>query len=143
MNPEKFYHVSQTQLSIARHYGGCVYNGDYYLYNPNDDTLTRQEIKPRIKPIGRYRTRQMEKKRNRWDAPTFQNRESFKSDQFSRKYSDSSNQKTWGIPDPHICRDINGIPHWVDRLKCLGNAVVPQVSQKIGEIILKSLDTNK
>lgn len=44
MNPEKIYHVSQTQLSIARFYGGCTYNGDTYLYNPEDDTLTRSDL---------------------------------------------------------------------------------------------------
>jgi predicted DNA-binding WGR domain protein len=39
-HPEKFYNVSQTQLSIARHYGGIKYNGRQYTYNPTDDTLT-------------------------------------------------------------------------------------------------------
>lgn len=37
---EKYYHVSQSQLSIARHYGGLSINGYFYIYNPEEDTLT-------------------------------------------------------------------------------------------------------
>jgi len=40
MIPKKFYGVSQSQLSIARYYGGITYNGHLYTYNPVDDTLT-------------------------------------------------------------------------------------------------------
>ncbi len=35
------------------------------------------------------------------------------------------------IPEPLICGSGHGIPNWVDRLKCCGNAVVPQMSQFI------------
>lgn len=59
MNPEKIYHVSQTQLSIARYYGGCVLNGDYYLYNPEDDTLTKEK-----------RIEKKKKSKKRVDKPT-------------------------------------------------------------------------
>lgn len=44
MNPEKIYNISQTQLSIAAYYGGCTYNGSRYVYNPIDDTLTREDV---------------------------------------------------------------------------------------------------
>jgi len=39
--PEIIYNVSQTQLSIARHYGGIKVNGHMYIYNPKDDTLIK------------------------------------------------------------------------------------------------------
>lgn len=39
--PEIIYNVSQTQLSIARYYGGIKYNGHMYIYNPKDDTLIK------------------------------------------------------------------------------------------------------
>ena len=42
--PEKIYNVSQTQLSIARFYGGCKFNGADYHYNSENDTLTRMDI---------------------------------------------------------------------------------------------------
>ena len=42
--PEKIYGVSNTQFSIARHYGGCKFNGVHYTYNPADDTLIRDDV---------------------------------------------------------------------------------------------------
>ena len=35
-------------------------------------------------------------------------------------------------------RSRNGVPAYVDRMRCLGNAVVPQVAQWIGERILEA-----
>ena len=48
---------------------------------------------------------------------------------------------TWGgrwPTEPSICRVAHGIPQRVDRLKALGNAVVPAVVQRIGEAIMES-----
>lgn len=42
--PEVIYHVSHTQLSVARYYGGCKYNGAEYHYDAESDTLTRMDI---------------------------------------------------------------------------------------------------
>jgi len=36
--------VSMTQLSIARHYGGCTYQGDSYTYLPHTDELIRDDV---------------------------------------------------------------------------------------------------
>ena len=37
-----------------------------------------------------------------------------------------------------VCGRDNGIPNWMDRIKALGNAVVPQVVKEIGKSILKA-----
>lgn len=42
--PERYYHVSQTQLSIALHYGGATVNGAHYIYDPTDDVLIRADV---------------------------------------------------------------------------------------------------
>jgi len=36
--------VSRTQLSIARHYGGIVFNGQSYTYMPATDELIRDDV---------------------------------------------------------------------------------------------------
>jgi DNA (cytosine-5)-methyltransferase 1 len=45
--------------------------------------------------------------------------------------------KTW-LPEPNVGRVAHGIPSRVDRLKSLGNAVVPQVAEFIGRIIMEA-----
>lgn len=42
--PYGMSHVSQTQLSIARHYGGIKYNGESYTYLPLTDELIRDDV---------------------------------------------------------------------------------------------------
>ncbi|MGM9627274.1 MAG: DNA cytosine methyltransferase [Faecousia sp.] len=51
--------------------------------------------------------------------------------QFEEKVSDGHRDfmlpdTTWWNPEPNVCRVVHGVPSWVDRLKSLGNAVVPQ-----------------
>ncbi len=36
--------VSQTQFSIARHYGGMTFNGDSYTYCPTTDECIRGDV---------------------------------------------------------------------------------------------------
>lgn len=41
----------------------------------------------------------------------------------------------WG-DRPLLGRGVHGVPNRVDRIKCLGNAVVPQVAEYIGKLML-------
>ena len=44
------------------------------------------------------------------------------------------------LPEPPVGRVAHGIPKRVDRLRGLGNAIVPQIAQKIGQAIKASID---
>lgn len=44
----------------------------------------------------------------------------------------------WWEVEPELGRVAHGIPARVDRLRCLGNAVVPQITELIGRAILES-----
>jgi DNA (cytosine-5)-methyltransferase 1 len=48
--------------------------------------------------------------------------------------SGRTEQKLW-LPEPGVGRVANGIPRRVDRLKGLGNAIVPQIAMRIGATI--------
>lgn len=43
----------------------------------------------------------------------------------------------WGF-EPDVGRVVDGVPGRVDRLRGLGNAVVPQVAQHVGELIVRA-----
>jgi len=42
----------------------------------------------------------------------------------------------WWEAEPDVDRVADGVPHRVDRLRCLGNAVVPQIVEQIGRLIM-------
>jgi len=48
----------------------------------------------------------------------------------------------WWSSEPNVGRVAHGIPHRVDRLKGLGNAIVPQIAYQIGLAILEAEKTN-
>ena len=64
----------------------------------------------------------------------------FRSDNTRREASDVSRQ--WWAIEPRVGRVADGIPDRVDRLKGLGNAVVPQVAELVGRIVVE-YDTYK
>lgn len=42
--PEEIHHVSQSQFSVARHFGGCSYMGQSYIYDAGQDRLIRRDV---------------------------------------------------------------------------------------------------
>jgi DNA (cytosine-5)-methyltransferase 1 len=61
----------------------------------------------------------------------------------SRKSRRSSeNQRNQWAVEPSVGRVANGVPKRMDRLRCLGNAIVPQVAQVVAERLLEIHDQN-
>jgi DNA (cytosine-5)-methyltransferase 1 len=48
-------------------------------------------------------------------------------------------QADWWAVEPNVGRVAHGVPARVDRLRCLGNAIVPQVAEVVGRILLDRL----
>jgi len=57
----------------------------------------------------------------------------------SRSTHRQSKQEFWTV-EPNVGRVAHGIPRRVDRLKGLGNAIVPQISMQIGLAIKKEIE---
>ena len=49
---------------------------------------------------------------------------------------ESAKPNRWPAP-PEPCRAPHGLSHRVDRLRCLGNAVVPQVAEVMGRVVMQ------
>ena len=64
----------------------------------------------------------------------------------AEKFDNQSNRQrgwqredNWAI-EPDVGRVAHGIPNRVDRLKCLGNSLVPQIPYYIGSVILRTIN---
>ena len=58
----------------------------------------------------------------------------------ARQPSRHPRSRSWDV-EPDVGRVANGVPSRVDRLRCLGNAIVPQIAEIIGQAIV-SFDAN-
>jgi DNA (cytosine-5)-methyltransferase 1 len=61
----------------------------------------------------------------------------------NRVWSDNNRRETtngfrqWWEIEPNVGRVANGVPNRVDRLKGLGNAIVPQVAELVGALVVE------
>ncbi len=56
-------------------------------------------------------------------------------------FCESQRNLYWADAQPPVCGVAHGVPNRVDRLRCLGNAVLPQVAEWIGRRIVESAST--
>ena len=61
--------------------------------------------------------------------------ESGQRDNHQRGEANDDIRQWWAI-EPDVGRVAHGVPNRVDRLRCLGNAVVPQVAEYVGRLIM-------
>jgi DNA (cytosine-5)-methyltransferase 1 len=57
------------------------------------------------------------------------------SGRIEQELRDACDNRGW-IPEPNVGRVANGVPSRSHRLKCLGNAVIPQIPEIIGRAIM-------
>jgi len=57
--------------------------------------------------------------------------------------SSASGVSAWWSVEPSVGRVAHGVPDRVDRLKCLGNSVVPQIPYVIGLSLKKIIENNE
>ena len=67
--PEEIHHVSQSQFSVARHYGGCTYMGQSYIYDAGQDRLIRRDVYLASLKQGKAEAKALrDAERQRWTA---------------------------------------------------------------------------
>lgn len=57
-----FENVSQTQLSVARYFGMVKLNNHTFIYNPNDDSLIRDDVLAFVNKLKRQESKPKKKK---------------------------------------------------------------------------------
>lgn len=57
-----FENVSQTQLSVARYFGVAKVNNHTFVYNPDDDSLIRDDVLAFVNKLKRQKQKPREEK---------------------------------------------------------------------------------
>ena len=102
---------------------------------------TQRTVADSARPHGRQQRRQLRRTRQR----TVDGREGCRRTQYKRTNKEkvttsaaTTLRSGWWAIEPNVGRVADGVPARVDRLRALGNAVVPQVAEWVGRRILDS-----
>lgn len=108
-----------------------------YLRFQEQSSETRKQAQPEIAPI--FITDDWKERIQRFKQETVYREQGLSWCKDVRRIEDLRDRQD--IPEPLFCGSRDGIPHWMDRIGCCGNAVVPQVSQFIAKRIKEILAT--
>jgi len=103
---------------------------------PDPDPITRHGISQRQPDLERcVITDDWRERTQRFIQKKIQRREGFSWCKDVRRVEDLSRRPD--IPESLFRGARDGVPDWVDRIKALGNAVVPDCAEFIGEMIME------
>jgi DNA (cytosine-5)-methyltransferase 1 len=88
---------------------------------------------------GEDRKNASDSKGNRWNEGNPNGSRSGEGIATREKYRSWCRNRRWA-PEPAVGRVADGVPSRVDRLRGLGNAVVPQVAEFVGRMVVESLN---
>ena len=66
--PERIYHVTGSQFSVARYYGGCRFQGEHYHYDAENDSLVRRDVWDKELKADKEKARRLAKaEKEKWE----------------------------------------------------------------------------
>jgi DNA (cytosine-5)-methyltransferase 1 len=126
--------LAEFESSRWGHFERCGEDG------PNSTSIGRRE--GRTEPAGQQRRHNGASISSKSDKSRLEERQGQSSD--SRTERSPFVGTGWWIAEPDVVRVVPGFPGRVDRIRALGNAVVPQVAEYIGKKILaRELEAEK
>ena len=104
-----------------------IMHGDVSAQHPEQSERQASELREHSGEKLMADTNNSGREEQRWPQPT------------QPKHEAPQCRSGW-LPEPPVGRVANGIPRRVDRLKGLGNAIVPQIAMRIGQTIKAAHD---
>ena len=77
---------------------------------------------------------------SKWDLRWHKSLESTQEKLRKYKSGEEDGGWKWWKPESGVLRVADGVPSRVDRLRCLGNAIVPQVAEVVARMVKQSLE---
>lgn len=131
-------------INRQKRYAGLPCGTSEDVVNATDKGLAERETGKQFQPIQDVKRRSFDVSDNEGKrSQRFREgwKQKPKKDERQKISMCNGGNRTIWQPEPDVCRVANGIPNRVDRLKGLGNAIVPQVVYEIMRAI-KHIDDN-